>query len=217
MATIYPSLISADLLNLEQTIKKLDPYCAGYHLDIMDNHFVPNLTWGPAFINAINAITTKQMWVHLMVDNPESIIRSLILKPKSIISFHIETKYKITNIIDLIKEKNWLPSIAINPKTDIAQTFSFLPGISQVLIMSVEPGFSGQALIPFTMDKVVALIDYRKQHGLSFSTAMDGGIAIENIAHLTQLGVDQFAVASTIFKASDPVVVLKELNAFTKK
>jgi len=217
MGTIYPSLISADLLNLEKTIKNLDPYCAGYHLDVMDNHFVPNLTWGPAFINAINKSTTKQIWVHLMVDDAESMIRSMQLKPGSTLSFHIETKQEKSKLIDHIKEKKWKPSIAVSPKTDISQTFPFLPLIDQVLIMSVEPGFSGQAFMPSVLDKVSTLVQYRNEHSLSFSIAMDGGISKDNIAQLAQLGVEEFAVATAVFGAKDSVNALQELEELIKK
>jgi len=216
MALIYPSLISADILNLETQIKTLDPYCPGYHLDVMDNHFVPNLTWGPSFIEAISSKTTRQLWVHLMVDNPTVWIEKLSLPPKTIASFHIETINDTSSIINLIQKKNWLTSIAISPKTPVAKLLPYAKLIDQVLVMSVNPGFSGQQFMEDSKAKVQALADYRTKNGLNFKIAMDGGISADNIQELTALGVDHFAVAHAIFGQPDPVTALQELEQLAK-
>lgn len=216
MALIFPSLISADILNLEQELKSLDPYCLGYHLDVMDYHFVPNLTWGPAFIHAIAEKTTRQLWVHLMVDNPTLWVKTLSLPAKSILSFHIETIKQNPNIIELIQKKNWLPSIALSPKTDTEEIKPFLFDLYQVLIMSVNPGHSGQQFMGDMATKVQALAEHRMIHGLNFKIAMDGGISQDNIKELTALGVDHFAIAKAIFGQSDPVKALQELNALAQ-
>ncbi|TET05756.1 ribulose-phosphate 3-epimerase [Candidatus Dependentiae bacterium] len=212
MAVIYPSLIAADLLNLQEEIKKLDPYCQGYHLDIMDNHFVPNLTFGSAFVNAIAQVTYKKIWVQLLVDKPENWIDQFFLPIDSIITFHIESSQEIRRTIDHIKKKKWLPSIAINPKTEVEILFPYLDRLSQVLIMSVVPGFSGQEFLPDVISKVDRLVSYRQTSGLPFVISMDGGINKNNIRMLKEHGVDIFAVGSGIFKSEDPVATLKELN-----
>src|SRR5579872_2542806 len=126
MATIYPSLMCANLLNLEQDIAMLNPHIPGYHIDIMDNHFVPNMAFDFDTIHAIARITKKQLWVHAMVDNPIAIIDQLQLPEKTIYSFHIESKFEKKEIIKKLTEKNWLPSIAIKPKTNVAQLFEFI-------------------------------------------------------------------------------------------
>lgn len=213
MAIIFPSLISADLLNLEKEIKELDPYAYGYHLDIMDHHFVPNLTWGPAFIEAIARITQRTLWVHLMVDNPKIWVEKLTLPAGSIVSFHIETILKNSDLIEFIQKKRWQASIAISPKTNVEEIFSCLPTIDQVLIMSVEPGWSGQSFLTETVSKVETLTAYRQTHGLKFAIAMDGGISEKNIQELAHKGVDHFAVANAIFGKPDPAKALQELNA----
>lgn len=212
MTQIYPSLISADLLNLEREIKHLDPYVPGYHLDIMDYHFVPNLTWGPAFMEAIAKITNRTLWVHLMVDNPSSWLEILKLPHGSIIDFHIETFEKNKNIIQNIQDKNWQVSIAISPKTNVEKVFPFLNAISQATIMSVEPGRSGQAFLPDTLSKVEALSNYRAEHDLKFKIAMDGGISEKNISQVSRLGVDRVAVAHALFSKPDPIKALKDLQ-----
>lgn len=212
MAVIYPSLIASDLLNLEQTIQSLDPHCPGYHLDVMDYHFVPNLTWGPAFIHAIAKATSGQLWVHLMVDNPSRWVEELRLPPETILSFHFETIGADATFIKLIQKKMLAPSIVISPKTNVEEIFSVLSVVSQVLVMSVEPGFSGQPFLQNTASKIEALAEYRHTHDLQFTIAVDGGINEKNIKVLKQQGVDQFAVASGIFSAKNPVEQLKRLN-----
>ena len=212
MAQIFLSLISADLLNLQTVLKTLDPYCDGYHLDIMDYHFVPNLTWGPAFIHAISAATQRTLWVHLMVDNPMTWVEKLKLPAGSIVDFHIETNVDALKIINDIHEKKWLAGIAISPKTDVAKTFSLLNVIDHVTVMSVEPGFSGQHFMPEMLLKVDALVEYRNTHNLSFSIGMDGGINKNTIRTVVEKGVDVCAIAQGIFGQPNPLVALQELK-----
>lgn len=214
MKSIFPSLISSDLLNLEKTIIALDPYCAGYHIDIMDNHFVPNLTWGTQFLNAIARKTTKQLWAHLMVENPQSLLETITVPAGSIISIHIETKKEMTSVIKSIIGNNWRPSITINPKTDIAKCFAFLDAeqVNHILIMAVEPGHSGQIFLPVALQKLEALANYREQQKLSYTIAIDGGINEINIQQLAQLGADDFAIASGIFTSENPVNQLIRLS-----
>ena len=217
MIRIYPSLISANLLNLEHDIKILEPYCAGFHLDIMDNHFVPNLTFGVDMIQAISKATRKQLWVHLMVENPRSWIESLNLPPQTILSFHIESTDLPLDIIKRIKEKKWLASIAISPKTGVDEIFPFLNLIDQVLVMSVEPGFSGQRFLDATIDKIAPLVAHRDTQGLHFTIGFDGGITPENIGLLVKKGVTDFAAASAIFSNQHPKEALEQLQKGAKK
>lgn len=216
MALIFPSLISADLLNLEKELKALDPYSPGYHLDCMDYHFVPNLTWGPNFIQAIEEKTSHQLWIHLMVDNPLMWVENLFLYPKTIVTFHIETMKNPAELMRLIRQKQWLPSIALSPQTPIEEILPYTYQAYQILIMSVNPGKSGQQFIEETKDKIQALADYRKAHNLNFKIAMDGGISAQNIRQLTTLGVDHFAVAQAIFGQPDPVKALQKLNTLAQ-
>jgi len=212
MTQIYPSLISADLLNLQREIERLDPYVPGYHLDIMDFHYVPNLTWGPAFMDAIAGITKRTLWVHLMVDNPNMWVEKLQLPAGSILDFHIEKLEENKNIFNNIQNKSWQVSVAVSPKIDVEKTFSFLNAITQVTIMSVEPGRSGQAFLPHVLSKVEALVDYRKKNNLKFSIAMDGGISEKNIKEISSLGVDRVAIAHALFSKPDPIKALQEIQ-----
>lgn len=214
MTSIYPSLISANLLILESEVKKLAPYCPGFHIDIMDNHFVPNLTWGAQFANAIAVLVpNKIMWIHLMVTNPLLLITQLSLPKNSIISFHIEINIPIELIINQIIANDWIPSIAIKPTTSISTILPLLTSLlNHVLVMSVEPGFSGQSFLESSIESITQLVHYRNDQNRSFSIGIDGGITENTITRLTRIGVNEFAVASAIFGKPNPVTALKELN-----
>jgi len=211
MRAIYPSLISADLLNLELVLKEFNPLVPGYHLDIMDNNFVPNLTWGPQFMQAIARKTTKQLWVHLMVDDPLKMIDMLELPANSIVGFHIESTNKIEETIIRIKGKKCLPGMVIKPKTPVADIESYLAMIYQVNVMSVEPGFSGQQFLLEVLPKIGELATIRTEQGINYKIAVDGGVNENNIAELQSLGVDRYAIASAIFSKSDPIEAYKKL------
>lgn len=215
MKAIYPSLISADLLHLGKVIDTFNPICDGFHIDIMDNHFVPNLTWGAAFANAISAASKNPTWVHLMVDNPEAWLPNLKLIPGSTLSFHIENSLDKNRIIQSIRGKKLKPSIAISPKTGVEEILPFAHLVDQILIMSVEPGFSGQNFMPEVMAKIAPLILLRSQKKLHFTIAMDGGIDATNIQMLAHKGVDEFAAAKAIFGQTNPVDAYEALKQLT--
>lgn len=215
MARIYPSLISGNLLAIQQEIEQFDPVCPGYHLDVMDFNFVPNLTWGPQFINAIAASTNKQLWVHLMVTQPDALLELFKLPAQSILTFHIENNIDILKAIRAIQDKNWLPGIAISPKTCVETSFEFLKTIYQVTVMSVEPGFSGQSFIASSLDKIKQLAAYRAQHKLEFKIAVDGGITHDNIKQVIDAGADDIAAAAAIFHQPNPLKAYQQLKSNT--
>ena len=168
MPTLYPTLLSLDFLNVQKELEKIDALAHGYQLDVMDNHFVPNLTYGPDFVNAVSRFTYKKIWLHLMVDDAELLLDRFFMQPESIVSFHIESKSKISETIKHIEAKKWLPSIAINPKTPLEEIFPFLPVIHQVLVMSVEPGFAQQDFLPETVDRIRRLVGFRQSLKAAF-------------------------------------------------
>ena len=212
MAMIYPSLMRADILNLQREIERLDPYCPGYQLDIMDNKFVPVASGGTRYVNAIASITYKRIWVHLMVEEPREWLDKFFLPDNSIISFHFEAKSKINETIKAIKDKKWAPSLAINPETSIEVLFPHLDMLHQVLLMSVEPGFSGQEFLESTWERLRTLIGYRETSGLPFRIGVDGGINSTNIVELVRKGADDLAISSAIFDKEDAAEALKELS-----
>lgn len=216
MIKIFPSLISADLLNLQHAIKTLEPHCDGFHIDIMDNHFVPNLTWGPMFIKAIAQATNKPLFVHLMIDNPEKFLDKIHIKKDSTVAFHIENTKNIQEMIKRIRENKWHASIAIKPNTALEKLFPFLDDIDSVLLMSVEPGFSGQQFLQGSLQRLKELSEYRSNKKMNFAIVMDGGINKNNIKTVAQNGCDEVGAASAIFDAPDPIKALKELYATAK-
>lgn len=208
---IYPSLISGDLLNLEQQIKSLEPHCAGFHLDVMDFHFVPNLTWGPDFINAIRAVTQQQVWVDLLVDQPLPYLERLKLRSGDIVSIHYESMYD-TNIFYQLHIKGWKASLALDPKTPIEVIIPFLDVIDHVLLMSVVPGFSGQEFVYESVEKLKKLHLLREEHEAEFTIGMDGGLNATTLPLVLPYGIDTVAIASGIFSAKNPLEALKKFG-----
>lgn len=209
---IFPSLIASNLFKLEALIVELEPTCDGFHVDVMDNHFVPNLTWGPLFVNQIAQFCKKPLSVHLMIENPESVIEKLKLKHKSTVAFHIESTANVEKLITLITEKA-SPSIALKPTTKLETIFPYLHNVNQVLLMSVDPGFSGQQFLSESIERLKKLVDYKQQHSLTFDIAMDGGINQDNIHELVRAGCSTFCIGSAIFQTKSPVDEIKTLYA----
>ncbi|HBS47607.1 TPA: ribulose-phosphate 3-epimerase [Candidatus Dependentiae bacterium] len=213
---IFPSLISADLLNLEKVINSLNDKCDGFHIDVMDNHFVPNLTWGPAFIQEFVKIAKIPLDVHLMVDDPQGWIDKLKLRPIDYLIFHVEAckdNEEIIKICTKAKKIGCKIGMAINPKTKIDSFLGILNIFDQVLIMSVEPGFSGQKFDKSVMDKVQKIAELKRKNNLKLKISMDGGIGKDNIKFLSENGVDRVGVATSVFGGGDYLKNLADLYA----
>jgi ribulose-phosphate 3-epimerase len=209
---LFPSLIAANPLALAEVITTLKPHCDGFHIDVMDNHFVPNLTWGPAMVNAISQASDAFLHIHLMVTNPISIIEQLKVRPGTVISIHSEGQENLKKIFRSITDIYAEPSIALSPKTPVATVVPWLADCKHVLLMSVEPGFSGQKFLPETMNKLQELVAYKEQHD-ELVIAVDGGINAQNIGQLARAGAEDFTVGSALFNAPEPVEMLKKLYA----
>jgi ribulose-phosphate 3-epimerase len=216
---IYPSLISAEILNLKHVIQTFDDQCDGYHIDVMDDHFVPNLTWGPMFVNAIREQSRLPLHIHLMVDNPEAWLNRLTLHHGDTFIFHCEVHHDVEQQLELITHihmKELKAGIAINPKTRLEKINDLVPVIDNVLLMSVEPGFSGQHFIPDVTDKIQPLLAMKKQSPRLFKIGMDGGINTHNIGLLAHQKIDYVAAAAAIFNHHSPVDALKRLYSLIK-
>ena len=200
MAQIYPSLLATPENTIDKSIKLLEPLCPGFHIDIIDNKFVPHTGMSVEKANTIAKLTYRQLWVHLMVEDVESYLDQLNLPADSIVTFHIESKGEKNKMINKILEKKWLPGIALNPKTGVDAVFPFLEVLHQVLIMSVQPGLSEQLFLEDTVAKIDPLIGFKSTSHSSFKIAMDGGIHVEQLRQLNQK-VDQVAVGSALFDA----------------
>jgi len=212
---ILPSLISSDLLNLQKTIESLSPISDGFHIDVMDDHFVPNLTWGPMFVNAIKQVSPIPLYVHLMVQKPDSWLDRLKLTQGDTFIFHKEScnaPSDCKKLIDAIHKKSWQAGIALNPETPIDAIQDLLPHLDDILIMSVNPGFSGQSFIEKTKEKIEKLAHIKKEKNFVFSLCVDGGVTFENILTIKNLGATHIAAAKAIFGHNDPVMAMKELR-----
>ncbi|MFH1254441.1 MAG: ribulose-phosphate 3-epimerase [bacterium] len=216
---IYPSLMCADLLNLAKVLSDLDAHCDGYHIDVMDDHFVPNLTMGPDFVNAIAVATRKPVQVHLMVDNPKCWVDRLNLSDKDAFIFHydaFECFEPMKDLIDKVKAKGWKVGMAFNPHTNMSLAESHLSVFDKILMMAVNPGFAGQKFMPEVIEKVKNVIIFKKTQNANFKICLDGGIGKDNIKMLAELGIDAVAVGSAIFSEKNPVQALKELYEIAK-
>jgi ribulose-phosphate 3-epimerase len=217
---IYPSLIESNLLNIEKTLNQFDQLANGYHLDIMDDHFVPNLTWGPMFINAIVHATKRPLQIHLMVDKPASWLDRLELRASDTFMFHFEATqdpFTIKNLIEKVRAKNWQVGLVINPETQTHIILSYLSMLDTILIMTVLPGMSGQKFINEITIKIAQIVEYKTKMKLPLMICVDGGINKENINTLTKIGVNRCAIAHAIFSNKNPAQAIKSLIVSTQK
>lgn len=195
---IYPSLIAGDILNLQKEITILEHYCDGFHIDIMDFHFVPNLTWGPIFVNAIRLSTMRELWIHLMVDNPAAYFPLLKLNKGDIITIHREHPHHLA-LLEEIQSHEFLASLAYNPETPLDPA-QFYETIDHVLLMTVRPGFSGQTFMKEVLEKLEQLVSLREEHKFNFTIALDGGIRKEQLPELARSGVNAVAMGFGLFE-----------------
>jgi ribulose-phosphate 3-epimerase len=196
---IAPSILSADFKNLEKEIKKFENAKADLlHLDIMDGHFVPNITIGPMIVKAIRNISFLPIDSHLMIENPEKYIDEFVKAGSNFISFHIEVIKNPVLLINRIKNLKTKAGIALNPQTHINKIKNLLDKIDFVLIMSVNPGFGGQSFIQDTLEKIKNLAFFREKQNLNFQIEVDGGIKLENIKEISNAGCDIFVSGTGI-------------------
>ena len=211
MIKVFPSIAFEDSSSLKKTLFELSPYCHGFHIDIADGKFVPRELGSKDSIKIASDSTNNPLMVHLMVEDPRSFI-SLCKKNKAnMLIFHLEIKSQTDSLIKEVKKSGWLPGLAINPETPIENIFPFCSKIDSVLIMSVNPGASGQDFIESTKDKIKSLNSYRKSKKLNFKICCDGGINEKNIEWLAKNGVNIVGVSSAIFEKKNKITAIKNL------
>ncbi len=209
---IAASILGANPVRLEEEIKKIE--LAGIdliHIDVMDGHFVPNITMGPFIVDGIRRITDVPLDIHLMIENPERYVNAFAAAARAgdLITFHRETTKKPKEIIELIKKTGLKAGVSLNPDTPTETVEDFLGALDMVLVMSVNPGFAGQRFIPKVLPKIARLRSIAPDE---MDIEVDGGITTETVSQAAQQGANVIVAASAIFKADDPAEAIKTLR-----
>ena len=213
MIYIAPSLLAADFSILADEINRVETAGAKYlHLDIMDGAFVPNITFGPELVASIRKCTDLFFDVHLMIKRPERYVDRFVKAGADIITFHYEACDNPVSVIHFIHSYEMKAGIAISPNTPVELLYPIINHVDMALIMTVEPGFGGQALIPETLDKVHALRRYASERGIDLDIEVDGGIKPENVGLATSAGANIIVAGSSIFKSKKTRTVIQTMK-----
>ena len=203
---VAPSILSADFGNLSQDVKAIcDGGCDYVHVDVMDGHFVPNLTIGPVVVEAVKKASTKPLDIHLMVENNNFFIDLFAPIEPEFISFHIESERHANKVANKIKELNIRPAVVLNPHTQIDSIEYLLQDVDMVLLMSVNPGFGGQKFIPSVIERASRLKELIEKRNPKCLIEVDGGVNKQNIELLKNAGVDIVVAGSYVYKHPDGI------------
>lgn len=212
---INPSILSADFRAPAPQLAALEAAGARViHVDVMDGHFVPNITFGPLLLNSLNKETNRLLWdVHLMVSRPEEVSRWFLLERVKAITVHAEATPHLHRLLAAIRDEKREAGVSLNPSTPLAAIENVLDGLDQVLIMTVNPGFGGQSFIGSMLGKIEALAAERARRGLAFHIQVDGGIDLSTLPRVVAAGADRLVVGNALFSAPDPAQRFRELLA----
>jgi ribulose-phosphate 3-epimerase len=210
---IAPSILSADFSRLADEMAIVDPAHDWAHCDVMDNHFVPNLTFGPLIVGAARKLTHAWLDVHLMIERPWMMVDEFRAAGADGISVHLEACRETREVLRQIRASGAKAGLAIRPGTPYAAAAPYLPDLDVFLVMTVEPGFGGQAFMPEMMEKVTAARDERAKKKLDFIIEVDGGIAEDTARTARAAGADVFVAGNAVFKAADSRAALAGLRA----
>lgn len=213
MIKIAPSILAADFAKLGQEVQEVEKAGADWiHIDVMDGHFVPNITMGPIVVDALRPLTKLPLDVHLMIENPDRYIEDFAKAGADYITVHVEACPHLHRTIQLIRSFGVKPGVVLNPHTPVDTIQHVLEDIDLVLFMTVNPGFGGQKFIHSVVPKVAQLAELIKQRGLSVDIQIDGGINEETIVSCAKAGANVFVAGSAIFGKEDRALALQNIK-----
>ena len=211
---IAPSILSADFARLGEEVRAVDRGGADYiHVDVMDGHFVPNLTIGPLVIEAIRKVTTRPLDVHLMIADADRWVGEYARAGADLIGVHVEACPHLHRTVAAIRELGKQPVVVLNPATPLETIRWVLPDVAMVLLMSVNPGFGGQRFIPAVLDKIAALRRDLDDRGLDVAIEVDGGVKLDNAGAIAAAGADVLVAGSAVFGTADYAATIAALRA----
>ena len=213
MVKISPSILSADFARLGEEVQAVEQSGADYiHVDVMDGHFVPNITIGAPVVKALRPVTSLPLDVHLMIENPDAYIPDFAAAGADIITVHQEAVPHLHRTVQLIHSLGKRAGVSLNPATPVDTLELILAEVDMVLLMTVNPGFGGQSFIPFTLDKIARMRSMIERSGRDIELEVDGGVKAANIAEIARAGADVFVAGSALFNGGDYSRNLAELR-----
>lgn len=213
MVKISPSILSSDYGKLAEELKRMEDCGADMlHIDVMDGHFVPNITLGAPIVKCIRGASSLPFDVHLMISDPYKYAPDFIKAGSDIITFHVEADSDIEKTIDLIRASNVKAGLSVKPNTPVEVVFPYLDKLAMVLVMTVEPGFGGQSFMEETMPKIKALKAEIEKRGLDIDIQVDGGINDKTISIAADAGANVFVSGSAIFSSADPKATIEDFK-----
>ena len=213
MIEIVPSILSADFARLAEEIARVERGGASLlHLDVMDGHFVPNLTIGPPVVESIRKATRLHLDCHLMIENPERYAAAFVQAGANSVSVHYEACRHLDGVLGMIRAEGAMAGVVLNPATPVSVLEDVLEVADYVLLMSVNPGFGGQKFIPYVLDKVRKLDSMRREKRLALPIEIDGGVHRDNLPEVVRAGCDWIVTGSAVFHSGDPEATVREMR-----
>ena len=212
MVELLPSILSSDFARLAEAVAAAERGGGSViHVDVMDGHFVPNITLGPPVVKSLRKVTKLPLDCHLMIENPDEFIPAFAEAGANWIGVHYEACRHLHRTIELISDHGMEPGVVLNPATRVDLIYDVLPMLHHVLIMSVNPGFGGQKFIPFSLDKIRRLRELRAERNLRFRIEVDGGVAHDTVASVVEAGAELLVAGSAVFDGGQPERKAREL------